>query len=78
VLSARRAERLAEVAAAIKADGGEALVVPADVTDYEQLRNLFAQAHAQYGRIEILLNNAGPSGTSCSPTTSAARWPARR
>jgi NAD(P)-dependent dehydrogenase (short-subunit alcohol dehydrogenase family) len=59
VLGARRADRLASVAAAITADGGRALSVPVDVADPASCTSLAETAMAEYGRIDILVNNAG-------------------
>jgi short-subunit dehydrogenase len=59
MLAARNAERLAEVAAACRARGGEALVAPTDVTDQEQCRGLVARTANAYGRVDTLVNNAG-------------------
>jgi len=59
VLGARRADRLAVVAAAITADGGQALSVPVDVADPASCARLAEAAMADYGRIDILVNNAG-------------------
>jgi NADP-dependent 3-hydroxy acid dehydrogenase YdfG len=58
-LLARRAERLAEVKSAIKAAGGTALVVPADVTDADQVAAAVAATVDGLGRIDTLVNNAG-------------------
>ena len=59
VLGARRADRLASVAAAIRADGGQALSAPVDVADPASCTSLAEAAIAEYGRIDILVNNAG-------------------
>src|SRR5271157_5305252 len=59
VLVARRAELLDEVAAGIRSRGGEALAAPTDITQEEQVTALFAKVMKTYGRLNILLNNAG-------------------
>ena len=59
VLVARRAELLDEVAAGIKARGGEALALPADLTSEEQIAALFARVVKTHGRLDVLVNNAG-------------------
>src|ERR1700742_1579081 len=48
-----------EVAATIRAAGGEALVVQGDVASDEDCRKLAAAAKDKWGRIDILVNNAG-------------------
>jgi len=59
VLVARRAELLDEVAAGIEANGGTALPVPADLTSEQQIVALFDRAVKIYGRLDVLVNNAG-------------------
>ncbi len=49
----------AEVAAAIRASGGEAILVKADVRDSAAIKAVVAQTHAAFGRIDVLVNNAG-------------------
>jgi NAD(P)-dependent dehydrogenase (short-subunit alcohol dehydrogenase family) len=59
VLVARRAELLNEVAAGIKARGGNALTVPSDLTKEDAVTALFATVQKTYGRLDVLVNNAG-------------------
>jgi NADP-dependent 3-hydroxy acid dehydrogenase YdfG len=59
VLGARRIERLEVLAGEITAAGGKALVVQADVTDRGQVQRLVDAAVETYGRIDVLVNNAG-------------------
>jgi NAD(P)-dependent dehydrogenase (short-subunit alcohol dehydrogenase family) len=59
VLAARRAALLDEVVAGIRSRGGEALAVPTDVTQEDQVAALFAAAVRAYGRLDVLVNNAG-------------------
>jgi NAD(P)-dependent dehydrogenase (short-subunit alcohol dehydrogenase family) len=59
ILTARRVERLEENAAAIRQAGGQALALPLDVTDANQLLSVVGQAEAAYGPVTILVNNAG-------------------
>ncbi len=58
-IAARRAERLEQVAAECRGLGGEALVVPTDVTDEEQCKALIEKTIAAFGRLDMLINNAG-------------------
>lgn len=59
VLAARRAELLDEVAAEIRAAGGQALAVPTDVADAAAVERLAQAAEARFGRIDVWVNNAG-------------------
>jgi uncharacterized protein len=59
VLVARRAERLQELHASIQANGGKSLVLPMDLTQEDSRYQLFEQVIRAYGRIDILINNAG-------------------
>src|SRR5262245_9524723 len=59
VLVARRADVLDEVAAGIRAKGGEALPVATDLTQEQQVAALFAKVKSTYGRLDVLVNNAG-------------------
>jgi 3-oxoacyl-[acyl-carrier protein] reductase len=57
--AARNAEKLSSVVAEIAAAGGEALAVPMDVADAEQIKSGFKAAMEKFGRLDILVNNAG-------------------
>ncbi|HET9110124.1 MAG TPA: SDR family NAD(P)-dependent oxidoreductase, partial [Ktedonobacterales bacterium] len=59
ILAARRADRLAEQVAAITAAGGQASAIEADVSDLASVERLAHAAEAVYGRVDILINNAG-------------------
>jgi short-subunit dehydrogenase len=59
VLAARRAGLLEETAAACRQAGGEALAVPTDVADEAQCKALIEKAVAAFGRVDMLINNAG-------------------
>lgn len=58
-LCARRVDKLEEVAGKIRAAGGEALAIPMDVTDADQLIAAVATAEERLGTVTILVNNAG-------------------
>ena len=59
VLAARTQADLDEVAALVEATGRRALVVPTDVTDAGALEHLVATTVATFGRLDIVVNNAG-------------------
>jgi NAD(P)-dependent dehydrogenase (short-subunit alcohol dehydrogenase family) len=61
VLAARGAEPLAATAAAIQARGGRAIAVPADVARADDVGQLVARCLAEYGDVDVLVNNAGVS-----------------
>ncbi|MFM7062380.1 MAG: SDR family oxidoreductase [Actinomycetes bacterium] len=58
-LGARRVDRCEEVAAAIRAAGGEAVALPLDVTDEHSVAQFVAAATDTLGEIEVLVSNAG-------------------
>jgi len=58
-LAARDAAALEQVAAACRERGGEALVVPADVSQPADCERLVSQAIAAWGSLDTLINNAG-------------------
>ncbi len=59
VLSGRRPEPLAEVATAVEQAGQKAVLVPTDVTDRDSVAALFERTKAEFGRLDVLFNNAG-------------------
>ncbi len=61
VLAARTAGALETLAEEIARAGGEALPVPTDVSDASQCESLIDRAVDHFGRIDVLMNNAGQS-----------------
>jgi len=59
VLGARRADRLELLAKELEGHGGKALAVTTDVTRREQVKALVDSAVRTYGRIDVMINNAG-------------------
>jgi 7-alpha-hydroxysteroid dehydrogenase len=61
VLASRTAADLERVADAVRGLGRRALVVPCDVNERAQLEQLAERAWQEFGRIDVLVNNAGGS-----------------
>ena len=59
VLGARRADRIQKLAQELIARGGQALAIVTDVTDRDQVKRLVDSAVQNYGRIDVMINNAG-------------------
>jgi NADP-dependent 3-hydroxy acid dehydrogenase YdfG len=59
VLGARRADRIEALAAGLTGRGGRALAVATDVTRYDEVKRLVDAAVEVYGRIDVMINNAG-------------------
>ncbi|CAM3225693.1 3-oxoacyl-ACP reductase family protein [Nocardioides dubius] len=59
VLGARRAERLADTAELVRGAGRRALTVATDVADAASCQALVDAAVAEFGRVDVLINNAG-------------------
>jgi 3-oxoacyl-[acyl-carrier protein] reductase len=59
VLAARTLEKLEELAAELRAAGGEAFAVSMDMASHASIAAAFSKAAKEFGRIDILVNNAG-------------------
>jgi short-subunit dehydrogenase len=64
VIAARRADRLEQVAAECRTRGGEVMAIPTDVSDESQCKALIEQTIAKYGRLDMLINNAGMAASA--------------
>ena len=58
-LGARRADRIEALAEELTANGGKASTVATDVTSADQVKRLVDAAVQAYGRIDVMINNAG-------------------
>src|ERR1700736_251991 len=58
-LAARRSERIEALAERIAGEGGRAIAVTADVGEEAQANDFILRTHAELGRIDVLVNNAG-------------------
>ena len=59
VITARRAEPLLAVAKKIEEAGGEVLAIPSDISKVEDAKKVVAMTLEKFGKIDILINNAG-------------------
>jgi NADP-dependent 3-hydroxy acid dehydrogenase YdfG len=71
-LAARNDAALQEVARDIRALGREALVVPTDVTQQEQVEHMVAEALAHWERVDVFIANAGQYVRCCVPELTVA------
>jgi NAD(P)-dependent dehydrogenase (short-subunit alcohol dehydrogenase family) len=74
VLAARSVEKLDAAAADIAAKGGTALVCQTDITSEPQVIRLFERTMAAYGRVDLLINNAGLADHIPTVELSLADW----
>lgn len=68
------AERCADTVAAIKADGGEAIALGADISDRTQVKAAVQQLRDAFGPITILVNNAGVTDFCAFEDITEERW----
>jgi 3-oxoacyl-[acyl-carrier protein] reductase len=61
VVNGRRADAVAEATATLSATGAAAIGIAADVSDEVAVTRLFDEIRSQYGRIDVVVNNAGVS-----------------
>ena len=73
-VAGRRPEPLAAVAAEIQQAGGESFAVECDVTDPASVESSLAQAEKRFGKLDIVVNNAGAVVVANAEHTSDADW----
>lgn len=74
VLGARRTDLITAIAGDIEASGGSAGHHELDVTSLESMRSFVRAAHAQYGRVDVLVNNAGVMPLSTLDALKVDEW----
>ena len=74
VVSARSTDQIEAVAAEIRAAGGTAMAIAADVTDPPALEAMLADADDRLGGIDILVNNAGAASSAPLHRTTLDEW----
>ena len=75
-LAGRRPDPLAETVALAGVDAPRAMAVPADVTKPAEVDALFARIAREWGRLDLLFNNAGAGATTPLEDLSFERWQA--
>ncbi len=73
-LAARRAERLEAVANQVESVGGESLAVPCDVAREGDVDRLVSSVLERFGRIDVLVNNAGIAHVGPAEEEDVARF----
>ena len=76
VVNDYKLERAERTAAAIADEGGTAIGMQGDVTDFASVTDMVATASAELGTVDILVNNAGNAGADPSALTGAPFWKA--
>ena len=74
VLVARSKDKLEALQHSIAAAGGVALAAPYDVTNEADVVALFKQARETYGRVDVVLNNAGVASGTAIDELSLQQW----
>lgn len=76
VVGARRIDRLQRLAQEIRDAGGQVLVRPLDVTSLADMQAFVDAAHAEFGRIDVIVNNAGVMPLSPLAALKVREWDA--
>ena len=76
VLGARREAQIAEVAERIRGEGGEAAYLVTDVAKVEEVKALVAHAVERFGRLDVMINNAGIAPLSRLDEGKLTEWEA--
>lgn len=74
ILAARTQERLEAAAREIRDLGRRALVIPTDVSDAKQVKAMAQAALKEFGRVDVLVNNAAANFVRPSEAISSVRW----
>lgn len=75
-VTARSADKLAALVEEIRSRNGEGLAVPLDVADEQQVKSGFKKVVEQFGRIDVLVNNAGITRDQLQMRMKRADWDA--
>jgi len=74
VLAARSMEKMRQVAALVTEAGGKAEIVATELTEEDSIRNLVTVTGGKFGRLDILINNAGVTHSADLEKTSTKDW----
>ena len=74
VVAARNIERSEAVVEEIKRNGGDAIFVKADLQNEDEIINLIKKTVEVYGKIDVMVNNAGIGLSNPIDSTSSADW----
>ena len=74
MLGARREDRLQELTRSIKSTGGEAAFLVTDVTKRKEMADLISYAINEFGRVDVLVNNAGIAHLSRVDAVEVEDW----
>jgi 3-oxoacyl-[acyl-carrier protein] reductase len=73
-ICARGKEALDEAVAALRSQGSDAIGIPADVTSLDDIERVVAATAEHYGRIDVLINNAGDAWAGRTLDTTEEDW----
>jgi 3-oxoacyl-[acyl-carrier protein] reductase len=74
VLAARSVEKLREAADKVTEAGGKAHIVATELTDEESIKNLVKETARRFGRLDVLVNNAGITHSATLEETATEDW----
>lgn len=75
-LAARNYPQLEEVASDLRQYGGQVLAVESDISNPEAVRNMVEQTVSEFGRLDVLVNNAGISAVADAEVMTREEWQA--
>ena len=74
VIAARSADKLEQAASQLRSLGGEVLTIAADIRRQADVDDLFQQTAERFGRLDVLVNNAGSSARGAALDTKAEEF----
>jgi NADP-dependent 3-hydroxy acid dehydrogenase YdfG len=74
ILGARRTDKIGKLAKEIQEKGGESLAVTVDVTNLEQVKHLVDTVVQKFGRVDVIINNAGIMPLSPMDRLNVEEW----